>query len=175
MLTCRRVAPAAVAALLALSGCSGGSSGGSHTGSVSGGATGASTTSTVDVAARYQVSVRAADNATCTFSKAVAALGNNAKVRETKGLVPSVINALRRFRRELGDIPWPDAAKRDAADLQQATDAVISDIEALPQQSPAGMSAWTQKTQKDKAGFAAATRSLRSHTGLLPLAADTCT
>src|SRR5205807_2336764 len=123
---------------------------------------GASTT-TADVASRYQTVVARAEQATCTFNKGVAALGPNPKVRETKNLVPPVTAALRRFRRELGQIPWPDAAKKDAADLQRATDALISDIETLPDQSPGSMSAWTAKTRNDKATFASVTRSLRGH------------
>ena len=48
-------------------------------------------------------------------------------------------------------------AKKDAADLQRATDALISDIETLPDQSPGSMSAWTAKTRNDKATFASVT------------------
>jgi hypothetical protein len=180
MHVCRTLAALAVGGVLALAGCSGGGSSGSGSGNTgqsrdtSGGAAGGSTTTTVDVAAKYQAVVRKAEQATCTFNKGVAALGPHPLVRETKNLVPPVTAALRRFRRELGDIPWPANAQRDATSLQQATDGVVADIEALPDQSPASMSAWTAKTQKDKALYADATRSLRAHIGLLPLAAETC-
>ena len=57
--------------------------------------------------------LRKAEQATCTFNKGVAALGPHPLVRETKNLVPPVTAALRRFRRELGDIPWPANAQRE--------------------------------------------------------------
>jgi hypothetical protein len=176
----RTLAALAVGGVLALAGCSGGGSSGSGSGTTgqshdtSGGPSGGATTTTVDVAAKYQAIVGKAEQATCTFNKAVAALGPSPKVRETKNLVPPVTSALRRFRRDLGDIPWPANAQPDATRLQQATNAVVADIEALPDQSPTSMSAWTAKTQKDKATYAGATRSLRAHIGLLPLAAETC-
>lgn len=173
---CRTLAALAVGGALALTGCGGGSgnAGTPKTSPSSGQSSGGTTTAAPDAATQYQAVVRTAEQATCTFNKAVARLGPKPQVRETKDLVPPVTGALRRFRRELGNIRWPTAAKSDADNLQKATDAVITDIEALPDQTPTSMTTWTAKTTKDKATFAAVTRSLRAHIGLLPLAADTC-
>lgn len=178
---CRTVAALAAAGTLLLAGCGGGGSSGrsnttnnSGTSSASTDAAGGGPPAAVDVAALYQAAVRRADDATCRFNKAVAVLGPRPKVRETKDLVPPVAAALRRFRKDLGDIRWPAAAKRDAANLQQATEPVVADIEALPDQSPTSMPSWTAKIQKDKAALASATRALRADIGLLPLAAETC-
>jgi hypothetical protein len=175
MLRCRSLAVLAVGAVLALAGCGGGGGGGdSAKTTTSAGASGPGTSTTVDAAARYQAAVRRAETATCAFNKGVAALGPDPRVKETKSLVPPVTAALRRFRRDLGAIPWPAAAKRDATNLQKATDSLVSDIQTLPEQSPKRMPSWTATTQKDKARFAGITRSLRAKIGLLPLAAETC-
>ncbi len=176
---CRSWAALVVGGVLAFSACGGGGGGSAKSGGSqatrTGAAAGSGATSTpVDVAAQYQAAVRTADAATCTFNKAVGALGPDPQVRETRNLVPPVARALRTFRRQLGDIPWPAAARADAVKLQQATDAIVSDIEALPDQSPSSMGSWTTKTQQDKATFAGATRALRARIGLLPLATQTC-
>lgn len=171
---CRAWIALAIGGVIAFSGCGGGGSSSPSGGAQGGGAGGGATSTTIDAVAQYQAAVRKADAATCVFNKAVAALGPSAPVRETKALVPPVTRALRTFRQELGDISWPAAARTDAVNLQRATDAIVGDIETYPQQSPTSIGAWNNKTQQDKATFAAATRSLRAHIGLLPLASQTC-
>lgn len=176
---CRTIAALAAAGVLILAGCGGGgSSGKSGSGSAASGTprgtANGSTSTTVDVASLYQAAVRRADVETCRFNKAVKALGPGAKVGQTKDLVPPVVAAFRRFKNDLGDVPWPAKAKADAAKLQQATDALNSDIATYPDQTPTSLASWNAKFEKDQAAFAAATRALRSDIGLLPLATSTC-
>ncbi len=176
---CRTIAALAAAGVLILAGCGGGgSSGKSGSGSAASGTprgtANGSTSTTVDVASLYQAAVRRADVETCRFDKAVKALGAGAKVRQTKDLVPPVVAAFRRFKNDLGEVPWPAKAKADAVKLQEATDARSADIATYPDQTPTSLASWNAKFEKDQAAFAAATRALRSDIGLLPLATSTC-